>query len=119
MKLPELQVLHLDAAAFPLTAADRDAVRAGSEAWVIDTCQRTVIVTAGRAAREGVVARLPVAARAQGYEGAEAYAFLLRFACGLESRLGGECEIFGQVKESWREFAGVPNHLSRGLDGWV
>ena len=119
MKLPELQVLHLDAAAFQLTAADRAAARAGAEAWLIDTCQRTVIVTAGREARDGVVARLPLAARAQGYAGAEAYAFLLRFACGLESRLVGECEIFGQIKESWREFAGVPNALSRRLDGWV
>ena len=119
MKLPELQVLHLDAAAFPLTAADRAAARAGSEAWVIDTCQRTVIVAAGRGARERIVARLPLVSRAQGYSGTEAYAFLLRFACGLESRLLGECEIFGQIKESWREFASTPNPLSRKLDGWV
>ena len=119
MRLPELQVLHLDAAAFPLTEADRTAARAGGEAWVIDTCQRTVIVSAGRAAHERIVARLPVASRAQGYAGTEAYAFLLRFACGLESRLVGECEIFGQIKESWREFASAPNPLSRKLDGWV
>ena len=119
MKLPELQVLHLDAAAFPLTAADRAAARAGGEAWVIDTCQRTVIVSAGRGAHERIVARLPLVSRAQGYSGTEAYAFLLRFACGLESRLVGECEIFGQIKESWREFASAPNPLSRKLDGWV
>jgi glutamyl-tRNA reductase len=119
MKLRELQVLHLDAAAFPLAAADRAAARAGGDAWVIDTCQRTVIVTSGQEARRCVLARLPVAARAQGYTGAEAYAFLLRFACGLESRLVGECEIFGQIKESWREFATAPGELSRKLDGWV
>jgi glutamyl-tRNA reductase len=121
MKLPELQVLHLDAAAFQLTPADRAAARQGGEAWVIDTCQRTVIVTAERGARERLVARLPMAARAQGFTGAEAYAFLLRFACGLESRLVGECEIFGQIKESWREFAGAPGSppLSRELDSWI
>ena len=45
--------------------------------------------------------------------------FLLRFACGLESRLVGETEIFGQIKESWREFAAVPGALSRELDSWV
>jgi hypothetical protein len=119
MKLPDLQVLHLDAAAFQLTASDRAAARLGGEAWVIDTCQRTVVVTAGRGARERLVERLPVAARAQAFAGAEAYAFLLRFACGLESRLVGECEIFGQVKESWREFAAVPGALARELDSWV
>jgi len=119
MKLPELQVLHLDAAVFPLTPADHAVVRSGGEAWVIDTCQRTVIVAAGSSARASIVQRLPVAARAQGYSGTEAYAFLLRFACGLESRLVGECEIFGQVKESWRQFSAAPGALSRELDGWV
>ena len=119
MKLANLQVLHLDAAAFQLAPADRAAARGGAEAWLIDTCQRTVIVTAGRDARDQVVARLPAAERAQGFAGAEAYAFLLRFACGLESRLVGETEIFGQIKESWREFAAVPGALSRELDSWV
>ena len=46
MKLPELQVLHFDAAAFQLTADERASARAGREAWVIETCQRTVIVAA-------------------------------------------------------------------------
>jgi glutamyl-tRNA reductase len=119
MKLAELQVLHLDAAAFGLTQADRVAVRGGAEAWVIDTCQRTVIVAAGRGSRDRLVARLPAAARAQGFAGAEAYAFLLRFACGLESRLVGETEIFGQIKESWREFSSAPGALSRELDSWI
>ena len=119
MKLAELQVLHLDAAAFGLTQADRVAVRGGAEAWVIDTCQRTVIVASGRGSRDRLVARLPAAARAQGFAGAEAYAFLLRFACGLESRLVGETEIFGQIKESWREFSSAPGTLSRELDSWI
>ena len=119
MKLPELQVLHFDAAVFQLTAYDRAAARAGRAAWVIETCQRTVMVAAGRGARDRIVAGLPVAARAPGYSGVEAYAFLLRFACGLESRLVGECEIFGQIKEAWRQFASTPSALSRELDGWV
>jgi hypothetical protein len=119
MKLGELQVLHLDGAAFQLTPDDRAAARSGGEAWVIDTCQRTVIVASGRGARAQIVARLPVAARAQGFSGIEAYAFLLRFACGLESRLAGETEIFGQIKESWRAFSTAPNALSRQLDSWV
>jgi glutamyl-tRNA reductase len=119
MKLAELQVLHLDAAAFQLTAAELDAVRGLSQAWVIATCQRTVIVAAGVEARVRIAERAPAAARAQSFTGAEAYAFLLRFACGLESRLVGETEIFGQIKESWRAFAAAPGVLSRQLDSWV
>ena len=119
MKLAELQVLHLDAAAFKLAPADLAAARGSAQAWVIDTCQRTVIVAAGREARGLIVDRLPAAGRAQGFAGAEAYAFLLRFACGLESRLAGETEIFGQIKESWREFSDAPSVLSRQLDSWV
>jgi glutamyl-tRNA reductase len=119
MKLAELQVLHLDSAAFQLTPAELVAAGGQGEAWVIATCQRTVIVAAGREARAAVAERLPAAARAQGFTGAEGYAFLLRFACGLESRLVGETEIFGQIKESWREFCANPGSLSRQLDSWV
>jgi glutamyl-tRNA reductase len=119
MKLAELQVLHFDATAFRLSPADLAAAGGLQQAWVISTCQRVVMVTAGREARERISERLPVAARAQGFSGAEAYAFLLRFACGLESRLAGETEIFGQIKESWRVFSAAPGLLSRQLDSWV
>ena len=119
MKLPELQVLHFDATGFQLQPADLAAAAGLQQAWVIATCQRVVVVASGRAARAQIVARLPLAARAQGFAGAEAYAFLLRFACGLESRLAGETEIFGQIKESWRAFSAVPGLLSRQLDSWV
>ena len=119
MKLAELQVLHFDGATFPLTASGLAAAGGHGQAWVISTCQRAVIVAAGREARAALTGRLPEAARAQGYTGAEAYAFLLRFACGLESRLVGETEIFGQIKESWREFCAHPGMLSRQLDSWV
>ena len=119
MKLAELQVLHLDAAAFQVTPADCVAAAGLRQAWVIATCQRTVIVAAGPEARAKVVERLPAAGRAQSFTGAQAYAFLLRFACGLESRLVGETEIFGQIKESWREFSAAPGLLSRQLDSCV
>jgi glutamyl-tRNA reductase len=119
MKLAELQVLHLDAAAVQLTPPEQAAASGHGQAWVIATCQRTVLVAAGRESRAALIERMPHAARAQAYTGAEAYAFLLRFACGLESRLVGETEIFGQIKESWREFCASPGLLSRQLDSWV
>ncbi|MBS0388162.1 MAG: hypothetical protein JSR15_06740 [Proteobacteria bacterium] len=119
MKLSELQVLHFEAAAFALAPAQLAAAGGLQQAWVISTCQRVVVVTAGRAARAQLIERLPAAAGAQGFSGAEAYAFLLRFACGLESRLAGETEIFGQIKESWRAFSATPSLLSRQLVSWV
>lgn len=45
----------------------------------------------------------PVVCRRQ-YQGAEAYAFLLRFACGLESEIKGETDVFGQVKNAFKNF---------------
>ena len=115
MKLAELHVLHFDGASAALSPDELSAAGAQSQAWVLATCQRTVIVAAGRAAREAILQRLPSATAARAYEGAEAYAFLLRFACGLESKLLGETEIFGQIKESWRAFSAAPGLQSRQL----
>ncbi|MGE0615123.1 MAG: hypothetical protein AB7P04_05755 [Bacteriovoracia bacterium] len=38
------------------------------------------------------------------FEGEAAYDFLLRIACGLESAVIGETDIFGQIKEAWAKF---------------
>src|SRR5579862_756081 len=119
MKLAELQVLHLDGAAFQLSADQAAAARGAHAAWVIETCQRTVIVTACRSSHLGMIGRLPAAASALASSGTDAYTFLLRLACGLESRLAGETEVFGQIKESWRAFSATPSALSRQLDGTV
>lgn len=121
MKLAELHVFHFDGARATLSSGELAAAGAQAQAWVIATCQRSVCVVAGRAAREALVQRLPstTAARAYAHEGAEAYAFLLRFACGLESKLLGETEIFGQIKESWRAFSVTPNLQSRQLASCV
>ena len=119
MRLAELHVFHFDGASAALSAADLAAASTQSQAWVIATCQRSVVVVAGRAAREALLQRLPVTASARAFEAAEAYAFLLRFACGLESKLLGETEIFGQIKESWRAFSAAPSLQSRQLAGSV
>src|ERR1700687_3019838 len=52
-------------------------------------------------------------------QGADAYAFLLRFAAGLESKLVAETEIFGQIKQAWREFSERDSPLARQLSPWV
>ena len=119
MKLAELQVVHLEGADFQLPADEAAAVRGAHAAWVIETCQRTVIVTSCRSSHPGIVGRLQAAAPALASSGTDAYTFLLRLACGLESRLAGETEVFGQIKESWRAFSATPSALSRQLDGTV
>jgi Glutamyl-tRNAGlu reductase, N-terminal domain len=119
MKMAELQVLHFETAALALSPAELAAAGGLQQAWVIATCQRVVVATVGRQARAQLIDRLPAAARAQAFCGAEAYAFLLRFACGLESRLAGETEVFGQIKESWRAFSATPSLLSCQFNCWV
>ena len=119
MKLADLQVLHIEGATTRFPAGEHAAVRDHGLAWMIPTCQRTVAVTSSRTAREDLQRHCSVAGSAQVYTGAEAFAFLLRFACGIESKLTGETEIFGQVKESWRVFSATPSLQSRQLDGIV
>src|SRR5271154_331088 len=82
----------------------------------IDTCQRRVTILASAADRESLRERLPSDGELQSFEGIEAYAFLLRFACGLESKLVGETEIFGQIKQAWREYAAAAGALRQQLD---
>src|SRR6202035_5572329 len=55
----------------------------------------------------------------ESFEGADAYAFLLRFAAGLESKLVAETEIFGQIKTAWREFSDRGSPLSGQLSPWI
>ena len=88
-------------------------------AFVVDTCQRRVAVVDSREAREALKAASPADGGLQVFEGADAYAFLLRFACGLESRLTGETEIFGQVKQAWNTFTQVPSPLAHALSPWM
>ncbi len=38
------------------------------------------------------------------YQGSRAYEFLLRIGCGLDSEIKGESDIFGQLRDAWRDF---------------
>ena len=64
-------------------------------------------------------AEFPADGALESFEGADAYAFLLRFACGLESKLVAETEIFGQIKQAWREFSERGSPLARQLSPWM
>lgn len=50
--------------------------------------------------------RLPAAfpPDVQVYQGIMAYRFMLEVACGLHSKIQGESEIFGQIKQAWKQY---------------
>jgi glutamyl-tRNA reductase len=115
--LRELQVLHRAEAVAELPAAIA-AAGADGRAFIVHTCQRLVVVCIGRANRDQL---LPLLGdwHAEYYEGPHAYAFLLRLACGLESKLTGETEVFGQLKQAWATFAERGSEQAQQLAGYM
>jgi hypothetical protein len=68
--------------------------------FYLDTCQRQLWITQGSEnhadkLRDGVV-----------YFGEAAYEKLLGIACGLESRVIGETEVYAQIRTAWRKQCG-------------
>jgi len=117
VELQELNVLHWRGAhVAPATAPEPSA---GQDLFLIDTCQRRIAVLQGRDAIGPARREFPIDAALESFEGTDAYAFLLRFACGLESKLVAETEVFGQIKQAWREFSGRVSPLARQLSPWV
>ena len=113
MALSDLIVLNrrsaTDAAAANLRLAD---------ACVVQTCLRQVQIGTRAGLDQG---RLPEGTEAafEVRHGAEAYEFLLRLACGLESAIPGETEILGQIKEAWREYEAQNALSARRLRPWL
>jgi hypothetical protein len=91
----------------------------GQDVFLIDTCQRRVAVLTGAAACAAVLREFPADGALESFSGDQAYAFLLRFACGLESKLVAETEIFGQIKQAWRIFSERGSALARQLSPWI
>jgi hypothetical protein len=71
-------------------------------AFPVETCLRRLWIS--MSASSTAQHRLATSLGADRYAGVEAYEFLLRTACGLESAIAGESDVFGQLKESWRCF---------------
>jgi hypothetical protein len=117
VELRDLIVLHWRGGHLAPDMAPRP--RSGEDLFLIDTCQRRVAVIRGRDSAERAVAEFPADGVLERFEGLAAYAFLLGFACGLESKLVAETEIFGQIKQAWREFSERGTPLARQLSPWV
>jgi len=66
----------------------------------IETCLRNIWIGLDRSP----AFRPELPAHFQYFRGADAYQFLLKLACGLRSKILGETDIFGQIKECWQKF---------------
>ncbi len=117
MELRDLHVLHWRGPR--ITAASSPVSDFGHDIFLIDTCQRRVAVLAGEAGLQAARQNFPADGPLESYSGADAYAFLLRFACGIESKLSAETEIFGQIKQAWSDFSGRGSALARQLSALI
>lgn len=114
MLLRELHVLHCNEATHALPAA-LSAASADGRALVMHTCQRVAVISLDAAVCKSLAAHLGGIGAVESFSGAAAYGFLLRLSAGLESRLAGETEIFGQIKQAWSEFSARDSALSQEL----
>ncbi len=117
MELRGLNVLQWRGA--HLAAASAPGAHDGQDIFLIDTCQRRVAVLFGSDKLEAARRHFPADGALEHFEGAAAYSFLLRFFCGLESKLVAETEIFGQIKQAWRDFSGGGSLLASQLSPWM
>lgn len=74
--------------------------------FFLGTCQRSLWVFK-QDDSGGIAAALQAVPGIQFFSGAAAYEQLLSIACGLESQILGETNIFGQIKEAWDRFSKV------------
>lgn len=98
MQLVHLRVAHLSKKLAPALDLSSWQHRGG---FYLETCQRWVWVFHSRLLQSINQMNLPLAVDL--FQGKDAYEFLIRFACGLESEIIGETDVFGQLKESWRQ----------------
>ncbi len=117
MDLRHLNVLHWRGA--HAAPAGSPVAAGGADLFLIQTCQRRVAVLFGSAALPAAREQFPADGALEHYQGDAAYAFLLRFCCGLESKLVAETEIFGQIKLAWRAFCDRASPLARQLSAWM
>jgi hypothetical protein len=83
-------------------------------AFPMETCLRRMWIS--MSASSTTQHRLASSIGAERYAGVEAYEFLLRTACGLESAIAGESDVFGQLKDSWQSFRKLGGETVLALD---
>ncbi len=94
---------------FPLPNSHSIVKESGS--FVLETCQRTLVVSFG--------SNLGRVDGADTYVGSDAYSLLLEVICGLKSSIIAETEIVQQFKKTYREYISRPDrnsHLMKILE---
>lgn len=92
------QLPSLEIASFAIAEFDPHFhFEAPADTFEIKTCQRTLFLYKNS---PELTSKFSLAKRH--YFGSEAYDFLLRFSCGLESEIKGETDVFGQVKTAFK-----------------
>lgn len=71
--------------------------------FFLESCQRKLWITSQTAFKKTALSMAEME-RYSVFFGHQAYEVLLRIATGLESKLIGETEIFGQLKTAWKQF---------------
>ena len=115
MLLESLRVIHQLKADLP-DASDASNTQGASlvpGSLYLDSCQRRLWICDARTLAERKPGALEI------FEGVQAYQFLLRVSCGLESQIVGETDIFGQVKEVWKNAHGIDSGLKAYLGFWM
>jgi hypothetical protein len=116
MMVRQIHVLHSSEALVALPPAFEATARAG-DALVLHTCQRIMVLTCQAETVARLKDHLPPGTHCELLEGIAAYELLLRLACGLESRLAGETQVFGQLKQCWQVFSQARSELTGHVSG--
>ncbi len=105
MSLSHLLVLHRrkSAHATAAPAATPPSISVSQPIFRLETCLRELWVVSTDSS--AAAARLAQASGFERHHGSRAYEFLLRVGCGLDSEIRGESDVFGQLRDAWREFA--------------
>ncbi len=103
MPLSHLLVLHRRKSAHATPAPTAASVVCVSQPiFRLETCLRELWVVSTDSSP--AAARLAQANGFERHHGSRAYEFLLRIGCGLDSEIRGESDVFGQLRDAWREF---------------
>ncbi|MBI3558017.1 MAG: hypothetical protein HY074_17270 [Deltaproteobacteria bacterium] len=122
MRIDQLCIRHLDKRA-PKNPCPSGRAGDFPGTFFFDTCQRQLWI-GWLEVCEHLCATPTTPMRVETYTGEKAYQFLLRVASGLESAIAGETDVFGQLKQAWRDFEAVPAgpisaQLAAELRPWI
>lgn len=102
MSIADLRVIHIPHFSSVSSSSTLLPVLNSQPVFQLNTCQRSLWVYRGSSSSFFA----PSAPRDWTFlTGESAYQLLLSVACGLESQILGETNIFGQIKEAWDRFS--------------